>query len=147
MNAEQDALHKLAVDKIQAEQQLQNVNAGAMSVKEQLRSSQAALNEMQPAVNIQTPKSFAQLDITGKINWVIEKLRPTGYQVERKGMGTIKFGSKQLKGAFKYFTRGSVEEAAFEAIPYVLKNGIQIAEHTDHKDRSRYCDNCGTSVY
>ncbi len=136
VNAEQDALQKLAVEKIRAEQQGQTVNTADVSIKEQLRNNQDALNEMQPAADIQTPKSFSQLDIAGKINWVIEKLRPTGYQVERKGMGTIKFGSKQLKGAFKYFTKGSVEEAAFEAIPYVLENGIQIAEHVDHKDRS-----------
>ena len=136
VTADQEALTKLATEKVQAEQQTQTVSAGDLSIKEQLRSNQAALNEMQPAANIQTPKSFSQLDIAGKINWVIEKLRPTGYQVERKDIGTIKFGSKQLKGAFKYFTKGSIEEAAFEALPYVLQNGVQIAEHTDHKDRS-----------
>ena len=97
VNAEQDALRKLAVEKIRAEQQGQTVNTGDVSIKEQLRNNQDALNEMQPAADIQTPKSFSQLDIAGKINWVIEKLSPTGYQVERKGMGTIKFGSKQLQ--------------------------------------------------
>ena len=81
------------------------------------------------------PKSFSQLDIAGKINWVIEKLRPTGYKVERKGFGTINFGSKQLKGAFKYFAKDSVEESAFEALPYVLQNGVEIGKHGDHKGR------------
>ena len=93
------------------------------------------LSTMQPVTNIQVPSNFSQMDISSKKNWVIEKLRPTGYKVERKGFGIINFAAKQLKSAFNYFGKGSVEEVAFEAIPYVLENGIEISSHTQHKGR------------
>lgn len=104
-------------------------------VKEQIRNSQETLSTMQPVTNIQVPAYFSQMDISSKKNWVIEKLRPTGYKVERKGFGIINFAAKQLKSAFNYFGKGSVEEVAFEAIPYVLENGIEISSHTQHKGR------------
>lgn len=116
--------------------QARNDNAeNALSIKEQITGNQDLLNQMDSVATIEIPKSFFQLDIAGKINWVIEKLRPTGYKVERKGFGTINFSSKQLKGAFKYFAKGSVEEAAFEALPFVLENGVEIGQHSDHKNR------------
>ncbi len=135
VDAEQRALQRLAETTVGDENLDLPLKTNPMSIKEQLRKSQDTLNQMQPAAEIQIPKHFSELDIAGKINWVIEKLRPTGYVVERKELGTIKFGRKQLKGAFNYFDKGSVEEAAFEALPYVLKNGVEISEHTNHKDR------------
>lgn len=107
----------------------------ASGIREQIRSNQGVLNGMDPVASIETPKSFAQMDKTEKMNWVIEKLRPTNYQVDREGFGIIRFAKKQLKSAFNYFKKGSIEESTFEAIPYVLKNGTEIASHPDHKGR------------
>lgn len=117
-----------------ADQVAQQVNETG-SIKEQIRGSQDKLNAMNPVTSIQTPKGFADLTKTERKNWVIEKLQSTGYQVDRKGFGVIKFAEKQLKAAFKYLGRGSVEEASFEAIPYVLEHGTEISSHPVHKDR------------
>lgn len=94
-------------------------------IRDQIRSSQNTLNEMEPVASIQTPKNFADLTKSERQSWVIKKLQPTNYMVDRKGFGVIRFAEKQLKSAFNYLKRGSVEEASFEAIPYVLEHGTQ----------------------
>lgn len=106
------------------------------SVRTQLRASQNELNAMRPVAEVQVSQEFTQLDKAGKQNWVIEKLRSTGYKVERKGFGVINFAKKYLKSAFNYFKSGSAEEVAFEALPYVLENGVEISSHDDHKGRN-----------
>ena len=104
-------------------------------IKNQIRGSQGALNAMQPVADIRTPANYSQMDIASKKNWVVEKLRSTGYKVERKGFGIIDFAKKRLKSAFNYFDKGGAEEAAFEAIPYVLEHGIEVSSRDQHKDR------------
>ena len=105
-------------------------------IREQLRNNQDALNAMEPAAEIQVPEGYMQMDIAGKKKWVVEKLQQTGYKVTRKGLGIIEFAKKRLKSAFNYFDEGSVEETAFEALPYVLENGIEISAHSQHKGRT-----------
>lgn len=134
-NAIKAAVEQLA--QLQAESSTQTATANEQSgVKEQLRNSQDKLNTMQPAAEISVPTEFSKMDKAGKQNWVVEKLRSTGYKVDRKGFGIIDFAKKRLKAAFKYFDSGSAEEAAFEALPYVLENGIEISSHSDHKGRA-----------
>ena len=114
----------------------QAVNTNNISgIKDQIRGRQDELNAMQPVADIQTPANYSQMDIASKKSWVIEKLRSTGFRVERKGFGIIDFAKKRLKSAFNYFDKGSAEEASFEAIPYVLENGVEISSHDQHKDR------------
>ena len=134
-NAIKSAVERLA--QMQAESNTQTTTANEQSgVKEQLRNNQSMLNTMEPAAEISVPTEFSKMDKAGKQNWVVEKLRSTGYKVDRKGFGIIDFAKKRLKAAFKYFDSGSAEEAAFEALPYVLENGIEISSHPDHKGRT-----------
>lgn len=115
---------------------LEEVLAEGASIRSQLRNNQEVLNAMQPVAEIQTPAEYEQMDITEKKKWVEEKLSPTGYKVERKGFGIIDFAKKRLKSAFNYFDKNSVEEASFEAIPFVLENGVEIENRNVHKDRN-----------
>lgn len=110
--------------------------AESAGIREQLRNNQDKLAALQAVADIETSEEFAQLDISGKKNWVIEKLRPTGYKVERKGFGIIEFAKKRLKSAFNYFENGSADEVAFEAIPFVLENGVEITKRDTHKGRN-----------
>ena len=133
-NAIKAAVEQLA--QLQTESNTQTTTVNEQSgVKEQLRNNQSMLNTMEPAAEISVPTEFSKMDKAGKQNWVVEKLRSTGYKVDRKGFGIIDFAKKRLKAAFKYFDSGSAEEAAFEALPYVLENGIEISSHSDHKGR------------
>lgn len=118
------------------QQTVSESTADISSVRTQLRASQNELNAMQPVAEVQVSQEFTQLDKAGKLSWIAEKLRPTGYKVERKGFGVINFAKKQISKAFKYFDKGGAEEAAFEALPYVLENGTEISSRDDHKGRN-----------
>lgn len=105
------------------------------SIRTQMRSSQESINKMDPVAEIEAPKEFSNMNKAEKQNWVIEKLQPTNYQVDRKDFGIISFTKNRLKSAFNYFRKGSAEEASFEAIPYVLEKGIEISNRGEHKGR------------
>ena len=59
----------------------------------------------------------------------------TGYQIDRQGYGKIVFREKDIKNGARYATNNA-ERAAFAAVPSVLKRGIEIGRHNDHKARS-----------
>lgn len=105
------------------------------SIKKQIMSSQDDLNSMDAVASIDIPDSFSGLSKSGKMSWIIEKLRPTNFRVSREGFGVINFDAKRLKSAFNYFKKGGAEEAAFEALPYVLQNGKEISSRDKHKGR------------
>lgn len=105
------------------------------SIKDQLRANKDSLNAMEPVKSITVPTNYYKMSLAEKMNWVIEKLRPTNYEADRRGFGIIKFSGKQIKSAFNYFAKGGIEEATFEAIPYILEQGIEIANKRQHKDR------------
>ncbi len=138
-----DDVFRAAVDEMMGAQAQKNTDQqsgrqGAnetAGIKQQIQASQETLAGMEPVAQINTPREFARMNIAEKMKWVIEKLRPTNYQVDRKGFGIINFSAKQIKQAFKYFPKGGAEEASFEAIPYVLKNGTEISSHENHKGR------------
>lgn len=133
--AVKEAIAKLAQQQATENNYLSDGDEDVSGIRTQLRSSQNDLNAMEPVADIRSPEEFKQMDLAQKKNWVVEKLRSTGYSVERKGFGVIQFAKKRLKAAFKYFDKGSVEEAAFEAIPYVLEKGIEISARDNHKTR------------
>lgn len=104
-------------------------------IRSQLRENQGKLNALDAVADIHVPQEYMQMSKAEKINWVEKKLQSTGYQVDRKGFGIIDFAMKRLKQAFRYLKQGSAEDAVFEAIPYVLENGVEISAHDDHKER------------
>ena len=113
-----------------------SVDSSEDSIKKQLALAQNELSGMDPVANITIPNGYMSLNKAEKQNWVIKKLQSTGFVVDRKGLGIIEFAKKRLKSAFNYFAKGSAEEAVFEALPYVLREGVQISSHSDHKNRS-----------
>ena len=112
-----------------------SADADQRSIRQQLRESLDILNKMDPVADVTVPESFWDLDIAGKKAWVIKKLQPTGFNVGRSGLGIIEFAKSQLKSAFNYFRIGSIEEAVFEALPHVLRNGVEITYRDNHKGR------------
>lgn len=105
------------------------------NIKAQIRNNQDRLNAMDVVAQITIPKTFWQMSISEKKEYAINKLRSTGFKVNRKGFGLINYEEKRIKKAFNYFAKGSAEEAIFEALPYVLKEGVEISRHADHKER------------
>ena len=95
-----------------------------------------AMSDTRVNSSLTVPDKFYSLDKAEKQNWIVEKLQSTGYSVNRNGFGLIEFAKKRLKSAFNYFRKNSTEEAVFEALPYVLRDGIEIGKHSQHKGRN-----------
>ena len=105
------------------------------SIKTQLRNNQDRLDKMDIVANVRISEEYLKMEKAEKQNWVIERLRPSNYQVIRNNFGVISFAKKHLKSAFNYFKKGSAEEVVFEALPKVLESGIEITNRTEHKGR------------
>lgn len=103
------------------------------TIKRQITDNLDRLNLMKPVATIYDELNMG--NSKGQYHkWIVDKLASTGYQVERKGFGRITFTPKQLNAGINYVNDKS-EMAAFLAIPKVLKQGIEIREHDNHKSR------------
>ena len=105
------------------------------SIKEQLRRHQDELADMEPAASVQAPEGIRDWNMGQTRRWIINKLRPTGFQVDRQGLGTIVFDEKRLNTSLDYLRPGDAEAAAYAALPRVLKRGVEISSHENHKGR------------
>lgn len=103
-------------------------------IKEQLEHSAETLNAMRTITSVEVPQSFTSKSEAAK--WAIETLKRTGYQVDRQGYGVIHFNENDIKYGAKYADTAA-EKAAFAAIPAVLKRGIEIGGHANHKAREK----------
>lgn len=106
----------------------------ADSVKEQLRAHISELNAMDAVANVTVPTSFGNTMADAR-KWIVNQLKSTGYQVDRKGFGTIVFDEKRLNTSLNYIN-SKAEIAAYAVLPRVLKRGIEIGRHVDHKGRA-----------
>lgn len=103
-------------------------------IKEQLEHSAETLNAMRTVASVEVPQNFTSKSETAK--WAIETLKRTGYQVDRQGYGVIHFNAKDINRGANYADT-SAEKAALAALPAVLKKGIEIGGHANHKAREK----------
>jgi len=108
-------------------------NAEISHIKDQIRERQDELNKMSVVASVSAP-DFSQMNAKSRKAWVLDGLRDTGYRVDRNGFGVIEFGEKQIDTSLEY-TNTPAEVAAFLAVPRILKRGIEINRHDDHKSR------------
>lgn len=104
------------------------------NVKEQIANSSAELNKMTVAATVNAPANFTSKEAASK--WAIAMLEHTGFQVDRKNFGKIFFSQKDIKTSVRYADTAA-EKAAFAALPAVLKKGIEIGRHSNHKARGK----------
>ena len=100
------------------------------SIKDQLRTHSSQLEEMAAVDTVNySPMNKKQLH-----EKVSDKFKSIGYKVERQNFGIIEIGEKQIDKSINYInTEG--EKAALLAIPSVLKRGIVVDGHDNHKNR------------
>ena len=103
------------------------------SVKKQLRDYQETLGNMKAVATIHDNgwKGMSTGEFRQKI---VNDLKKTGYRVDNPDIGTIEFDEKLLNRSLNYI-QTDAEAAAYQAIPRVLKRGIEISGHGDHKGR------------
>ena len=112
-----------------------NIDPETASIKEQIALHADELNAMDEVIaSINVPTSLKSR--AEAVKWATDLFKPTGYSVDRQGYGVISFSENDIVSAMKYANTPE-ERAAIAALPRVLKRGIEIGRHTDHKGRKK----------
>lgn len=104
------------------------------SIKEQIEQSREELNKMEVVARETVPENLPNKNAAAK--WAADRLKASGYKVDRQGFGEILFTKKDLDKGLRYADTPA-EKAALAALPKVLKRGIEIGDHTNHKKREK----------
>lgn len=102
------------------------------SIKEQVENSRETLNAMDVVARASVPTNLRTKDSAAA--WAAERLKSTGYRVDRQGYGEIYFSKKDMDKGLRYADTAE-EKAALAVLPQVLKRGIEIGDHANHKNR------------
>ncbi|MBR3849548.1 MAG: hypothetical protein IKM36_03530 [Oscillospiraceae bacterium] len=105
-----------------------------LSIKEQINERADELNAMDPVAKVKVPENMKNKREAAK--WAIQLLAHTGYRVDRFGYGEIYFDKSDIDKGMRYADTPA-EKAAIAALPQVLKRGIEIGTHRDHKGRKK----------
>lgn len=103
------------------------------SVKKQLREHQDALNNMKAVATIRD-NGWKGMSTGAFRKKIVNDLKKTGYRVDNPSIGVIDFDEKLLNRSLNYI-QTDAEAAAYQALPQVLKRGIEISGHGNHKGR------------
>ena len=103
------------------------------SVKKQLREHQDELNNMN-VVAVIHDNGWKGMQVGKFREKIISGLKKTGYRVDNPNVGVIEFNEKLLNRSLNYIQTDAAA-AAYQALPQVLKRGIEISGHGDHKGR------------
>ena len=131
-NGQEQAQQDVHVVKYSAKES--NYNPETASIKEQLENSREKLNSMQVVVSVNVPENMTNKREAA--DWAVDVLKSTGYRVDRQGFGKISFNANDINYAMNYADTPA-EKAAIAALPKVLKRGIQIGNHSNHKGREK----------
>lgn len=101
-----------------------------LHLKDQLRAAKESLGNMQPVYEIRTNGEFP-VRISDRRDSVARMLK-SNKVVDRQGFGKIQIDENRIRKGLNY-VKSPADLAAFEAIPAVLKRGIQINHHAQHK--------------
>ena len=104
------------------------------SIKSQIENSRDILNKMDVVARATVPENLPNKDTAAK--WAVERLRSSGYKVDRQGYGEIVFSKKDIDKGLRYADTPA-EKAALAVLPQVLKRGIEVGDHGNHKQRSK----------
>ncbi len=103
-----------------------------ISIKEQLKQYKNELDAIDVIANINTSREFK--NTKEAYLWAVEQLKQSGYKTERKDFGTVVFDEKRIKNGLQYL-KTMPEYTAYALIPKVIKRGIVIGGHPNHKNR------------
>lgn len=92
------------------------------SIKERVENSREALNAMDLVARASVPTNLKTKDSAAA--WAAERLKSTGYRVDRQGYGEIYFSKKDMDKGLRYADTAE-EKAALAVLPQVLKRGAR----------------------
>nr|DAH12370.1 MAG TPA: Large polyvalent protein associated domain 23 [Bacteriophage sp.] len=107
-------------------------------IGEQLQRHRNEIAGMQPVGKVNT-RDYAGLSTRMAREKLVGELKKIGYKVERPGFGVIQFDESEINNSLNYKEKSpSAEDArrtGFLLLKDVLKRGIEISGHEDHKGR------------
>lgn len=101
------------------------------SIKNQLRAEKVNRLPVVAAVWTKGKQGRSDSQLTKE---VMEEYKASGYEVDRQGFGLVDFGEKAVDKAVHY-ANTDAEFAAIFVAKKVVKRGIEIHSHLDHKNR------------
>jgi hypothetical protein len=104
---------------------------GAVNIKEQIKGNLPILNKSNAVATISKDEITDNFDKAAKA--VQQELSKTKGVVVREGFGKIQVGSR-LWGA-KAYLKTIAEKTAVLAVPAILRSGMELKGHDDHKKR------------
>ena len=104
-------------------------------IKDQIRGAQDELNEMKVATSIQAPENLRGRQDT--MAWVQKVLPNYHGSVDTKLRGKVTFEKEEIAAGLRY-AKTPEERAAIATVPMVLKRGIEVGEHSNHKGRKKH---------
>ena len=111
-----------------------NGDTEGKSIKEQIINSLDVLNSMEPVAKIQLRgmgnKTKAEIFFE-----VLQDIKSKGMTIDKKDFGIITLTEDDINRGLDY-VNSDAEYSAYFAIHRVLKRGVVIGEHTDHKNRN-----------
>ena len=109
----------------------------ALTIKGQITAHQNELNAMDPVAVIEIgirPQRNGRPDKSLMRKELQAYYGSMKYSVDRKGFGAVQFDEKAM-GELCGYINNDAEFAAAKAAPAVVKRGIEIDHHTEHKGR------------
>lgn len=103
-------------------------------IKEQIEENLDRLNSMDVVAVATVPTDLGNFDAVTA--WAMKELKRTGYAVDKPGFGRIIFDERQIRNGVKY-AKTPAEKAAFAVLDKVLKRGVEIGAHGNHKNREK----------
>lgn len=103
-------------------------------IKEQIEENRDRLNSMDVVAAATVPTDLGNFDAVTA--WAMKELKRTGYAVDKPGFGRIIFDERQIRNGVKY-AKTPAEKAAFAVLDKVLKRGVEIGAHGNHKNREK----------
>jgi len=109
------------------------IQADELSINDQIRKAQGELNKIEPIIELKTPlRNGRKTDALRKE--FLSKIGRDDVVVDRQNYGKIIFDKKRIAKGLEY-VKSDADYAALYAVQYVLKRGIEIDRHSNHKDR------------
>ena len=109
----------------------------SVTIKQQIDAHRDELNAMRPVATIESgsrPRKNGKPDKTLEREALHAFYGSRNYSVDRQGFGRIEFDEKAMRELVTYIGTDA-EFAAAKAAPAVVKRGIEIDHHTNHKGR------------
>ena len=114
-----------------------------ITIIEQLKQAKGKLDKMSPVIEVNESREFKTN--VEKIAFFENILHEQGDKIYRQGFGEVVIGKNQYKKALAYLKTYD-EIISFAAVPKVIKTGIKIGEHLNHKDRGYSTTTFGAKI-